>query len=138
MGRTFEANGFEFSVPVACDFRTSSLTADDLIKPDATKADEHSQVADACAAIEALLPRDGDWHSPDHIYTACAKDGINKRTVQRAKTKLGVEHRRTPEFNGATQWRWGSAATLATTSGSPGLLSTASAGTSSVARRGLA
>ncbi len=108
---TFEANGHEFSVPVARGFRPSEIDVDELIGPDAGKATEHGQAADAREIIEVLLARDGQWHSSAPIYQACASEGISERTVKRAKQQLGVEHRRVPAFPAtSSEWRWPAAA----------------------------
>lgn len=104
-GHKFEANGHTFSVPVAVDFSDSELQVDDLIGDEPKRA-EHSQTADACEIIEALLPRDGDWHPAKPIFEACAEENIGERTVKRAKERLDVEHRRTTTFPAAVEWRW--------------------------------
>jgi hypothetical protein len=101
----FEANGHEFKVPLAQDFATGDLTVEDLIEKPGGEV-EHSKVADACEIIEALLPRDGAWHPAKEIKDACAQDGVDERTVQRAKARLDLEHRRTTTFPAATEWRW--------------------------------
>ncbi len=101
----FLANGHEFKVPLAQGFSDSGLTVGDLLeKPSA--ANEHSKVADACEIIQTLLPRDGAWHAAKPIKEACERDGIDDRTAQRAKSKLGLEHRRTSTFPAETEWRW--------------------------------
>jgi hypothetical protein len=101
----FSANGHEFRVPLAQDFRAGDLTVDDLIDKNGGDT-EHSKVADACEIIEALLPRDGVWHPAKQVKDACAEDGLDDRTVKRAKARLGLEHRRTQTFPAATEWRW--------------------------------
>jgi hypothetical protein len=104
---TFGANGHEFSVPVASDFRPSEIDVDELIGPDAGKAAEHGQAADAREIIEVLLARDGQWHPSAQIYQACASEGISERTVKRAKQQLGIEHRRVAAFPAtSSEWRW--------------------------------
>jgi hypothetical protein len=101
----FEANGHEFKVPLAQNFQVGDLTVDDLLDT-SIKADEHSKVADVCEIIEALLPRDREWHPAKPIYEACAQDDIDERTVKRGKARLHVEHRRTKTFPAVTEWRW--------------------------------
>ena len=101
----FSANGHEFKVPQARDFKLGDLTVDELIGNDSAVA-EHSKVADACEIIEALLPRDSAWHPAKPIEEACGEDGIDRRTAHRGKVRLGVEHRRTQTFPAAVEWRW--------------------------------
>ncbi len=101
----FSANGHDFAVPLAAGFVNGALTVDDLLGTD-TVREEHSKVADACEVIEALLPRDGNWHPAKPIKEACEADGVDDRTAKRAKERLGVEHRRTTTFPAATEWRW--------------------------------
>jgi hypothetical protein len=101
----FEANGHEFDVPLARNFTEGTLTVDDLVGSDAATS-EHSQVADACEIIEALLPHDGAWHPAKPIKDACSDEGIEERTAKRAKARLGLEHRRTETFPASTEWRW--------------------------------
>ncbi len=79
----FEANGHDFSVPLAQDFRTSDFTVEDLIERSGTT--EHSKVSEACEIITALLPRDGGWHPAKEIKDACAENGIDDRMAKRAK-----------------------------------------------------
>jgi hypothetical protein len=104
-GYRFTANGHEFRVPLAQGFRVGQLTVDDLVG-NPTAEIEHSKITDACEIIETLLPRDGNWHPAKAIKDACAEDGVDERTVQRAKARLGLEHRRTTTFPAATEWRW--------------------------------
>jgi hypothetical protein len=120
----FSANGHEFKVPVARDFRVGDLTVDDLIGPERATA-EHSKIGDACEIIEALLPRDGAWHEVKAIKDACAADDLDERTVQRAKVRLHLEHHRTTTFPAATEWRWPSTDDTVTSS----VLAVASVGT---------
>jgi len=101
----FSANGHDFNVPLAHNFAEGTLTVDDLIG-DTTATTEHSKVGDACEIIEALLPRDGEWHAAKQIKDACLEEDLDDRTVKRAKAKLGLEHQRTQTFPAATQWRW--------------------------------
>jgi hypothetical protein len=102
---SFTANGHEFSVPLVVDVRASEYDVEDLIGTTAETA-EYSKTADAVEIIEALLPRDGDWHPPKPVYEACLGEGISERVVQRAKNRLGIEHRRTETFPAAALWRW--------------------------------
>ncbi len=102
---TFPANGHNFSVPRASEFVLSDLTVDDLVGPEGV-ARQHSKAGDAAAIIEALLPRDGGWHPAKAIYEACAEEGIEERTVQRAAERLAVERRRGREFPAPMEWRW--------------------------------
>lgn len=101
----FEANGFKFGVPLAADFTSGVLTVEDLIGRDGAR-EEHSRIAEACEIIEALLPRDGQWHPAKAIKEACATDGIEDHLAKRAKERLKVEHRRTSTFPAVTEWRW--------------------------------
>jgi hypothetical protein len=101
----FSANGFDFKVPLAQGFRVGNLTIDDLIGG-ASSTSEHSKIADACEVIEALLPRDGQWHPAKPILEACAENAIDERTAQRAKARLHLEHRRAKTFQAPSEWRW--------------------------------
>lgn len=101
----FSANGHHFAVPLAANFVNGTLTVDDLIGTDRVR-EEHSKVADACEVIEALLPRDGNWHPAKPIKEACDENGLDDRTAKRGKERLGIEHRRTTTFPAATEWRW--------------------------------
>jgi len=100
----FRANGLDFNVPLVTGVELGELTIDDLVKPDA--ADLHSKINDACEIIEALLPRDDDWHPAVDIYKAAEGEGIGERTVKRAKERLDIEHKRTATFPASTLWRW--------------------------------
>ncbi len=113
----FEANGFEFNVPVARDFSEGALTVEDLIGDESAKA-EHSRVAEAAEIIEALLPHDGEWHSAKPVMDACAEQAIEERTAQRAKARLRVEHQRTKTFPAAIEWRWPTGDAVPTPAGS--------------------
>jgi hypothetical protein len=104
-GHRFTANGHAFDVPVARDFTPGTLTVDDLIG-DTTAVREHSKTRDAAEIIEALLPADGDWHSAKPIFEACAGEQIDERTVQRAKQRLRLAHRRASTFHAPVEWRW--------------------------------
>jgi AAA domain len=110
----FEANGHKFKVPLAQDFSIGDLTVEDLVGNEGGTTNEHSKVADAAEIIEALLPRDGEWHPAKAIREACAENEIDERTAQRAKNRLRIEHRRTSTFPAAVEWRWPSAAADAT------------------------
>jgi hypothetical protein len=100
----FEANGYEFNVPVARSFRQGDLTVDQLLT--SSDSAEHSKVANAAEIIAALLPRDGEWHLAKPIVEACAGEDIGEHTVKRAKTRLRLEHRRANAFPAPTEWRW--------------------------------
>lgn len=104
--RNFNANGHEFDIVLAADFRTGDLSIDELIEAAGSRTIEHSKVADAGEIIEALLPHDGAWHAVKPIYDACAGEEIDDRTIKRAKQRLRVEHRRTQTFPASSEWRW--------------------------------
>jgi len=104
VGHRFTANGVEFNVPKAAGFAGSALTVDDLL--DTSKRAERSQVAEAADLIAAALPCDGQWHPAKPLFAACAQEGIEERTVKRAKQRLGLEHRRASGFPAAVEWRW--------------------------------
>jgi hypothetical protein len=112
----FNANGYEFKVPVARGFKAGDLTVDDLMGNDAPR-EEHSKIAEACEIIEALLPRDGGWHPAKPIKEACAADGVDDRMAKRAKERLGIEHRRAAAFHAGTEWRWPTQGTAQDTPG---------------------
>jgi hypothetical protein len=114
-GYRFEANGYEFKGPLAASFAHSDLDIDQLIGDDSKRA-EHSNIGTACEIIEALLPRDGEWHPAKPIFEACAEQQIDERTAQRAKARLRVEHRRTGTFPAAVEWRQPDTQDIATTS----------------------
>jgi hypothetical protein len=101
----FNANGHEFAVPIATDFTTGALTVEDLLGNEVLR-NEHSKIAEACEMIGALLPPDGQWHEAKPIRAACEAEGLDDRTVKRAKARLNLEHRRTSEFQAGTEWRW--------------------------------
>jgi len=101
----FPANGHEFNVPVATDFRDGDLTIEDLVGVSVGEQ-EHSKVTDACEIIEALLPRDGAWHPAKPMFEAGNEESIDERTMKRAKARLMLEHRRTQTFPATTEWRW--------------------------------
>jgi hypothetical protein len=104
-GHGFVANGHVFDVPLASDFTPGTLTIEDLIGDDRTIR-EHSKVRDAKEIIEALLPKDGEWHLSKPIFEACEGEGIEEHTVKRAKQRLHIEHRRTDTFPAAVEWSW--------------------------------
>jgi hypothetical protein len=104
-GHRFAANGHEFSVPVARDFTPGTLTVDDLIG-DTAAVQEHSKTREAVEIIEALVPKDGQWHPAKPTFDACDGEGIGERTVKRAKQRLRLDHRRTETFPATVEWRW--------------------------------
>ncbi len=101
----FEANGHEFRVPLAHDFTIGDLDADELIGKD-TDRDKHSSTQDALGIIEALLPKDGEWHPAKQIIEACAENGIEKHTAQRAAKRLRLAQGWTKTFPSESLWRW--------------------------------
>ncbi len=105
-GARFEANGHDFNVPRAAHFEACDMSVEELIDTGGGKAAEHSKVGDAVEIIEALLPRDGEWHAAAPIYEACEADEIEKQTVKRAKKRLDLEHRRAQTFQAPSEWRW--------------------------------
>jgi hypothetical protein len=105
-GEKFEANGHAFNVPKATGFIVGDVTIDELIDKSGGQAAEHSKVAEAVEIIEALLPKDGEWHPAAPMYAACEGEEIEKRTVQRAKKRLALEQRRASEFQAPSEWRW--------------------------------
>ncbi len=113
-GASFTANGHDFNVPKAAGFEACDLTVEELIDTSSSKAAEHSKVAEAVEIIEALLPRDGEWHPAASIYEACAADDIEKHTVKRAKKRLGLENRRASTFQAPSEWRWPQGTALGT------------------------
>ena len=104
-GHVFSANGHTFDVPLARDFTPGTLTVADLIG-DERAVREHSKTRDAVEIIEAMLPADGQWHAAKPIHEACAGEQLDERTVQRAKQRLRLDHRRTTAFPAAIEWRW--------------------------------
>jgi hypothetical protein len=104
-GHVFNANGHVFDVPIARDFTPGTLVLADLIG-DERAVREHSKVRDASEIIEALLPKDGEWHPAKPIYEACSGEEIDERTVKRAKQRLRLEHRRTTTFPATIEWCW--------------------------------
>jgi hypothetical protein len=131
-GEKFEANGHTFNVPKATGFIVGDVTIDELIDKTGERTVEHSKVAEAAEIIEALLPKDGEWHPAADIYQACEADEIEKRTVQRAMKRLALDHRRASTFQAPSEWRWPSAeTTVATphTSSNNGVASVASVAT---------
>jgi hypothetical protein len=104
-GHVFNANGHVFDVPIARDFTPGTLVLADLIG-DERAVREHSKVRSAAEIIEALLPKDGDWHPAKPIFEACAGEEIDERTAQRAKQRLRLDHHRASTFQAATEWRW--------------------------------
>lgn len=106
---TFTANGHDFNVPQATGFAVNGLTVEDLIEPSDTL--EKSKVGDAEQAIRDLLPETG-WHPAKPITDQLKDDyGIDERTARRAKNRAGIIHRRSPEFQGGTEWSWPTADT---------------------------
>jgi putative DNA primase/helicase len=107
---TFTANGESFSVPRACAWKHSDLTVQDLVT--ATERPQlaaQSKQGDARALIGQLLPKDGEWHTAKDVIASCLESGLDEKTVKRAKTTLGIEHRRANTFPTAFEWRWPSA-----------------------------
>jgi len=105
-GEKFEANGHTFNVPKATGFVVGDTTIDELIDKSGERTVEHSKVAEASEIIEALLPKDGDWHAAADIYSACEAEHIEEHTVKRAKKRLGLEQRRASTFPAPSEWRW--------------------------------
>lgn len=104
-GHTFTANGHTFDVPIARDFTPGTLTVEDLIG-DTAAVQEHSKTREAVEIIEALVPKDGQWHPAKPTFDACDGEGIGERTVKRAKQRLRLDHRRTETFPATMEWRW--------------------------------
>ncbi len=102
----FEVSGNDFNVPRACRFGPSEVSVEDLIVATAAPPKANTQVGNARATIAALLPRDSRWHPSKPIFEACEDDGIETRTVKRAKQGLRIEDRRTQSFPSTVQWRW--------------------------------
>ena len=103
----FEANSHSFNVPKATGFVVGDIRIDELIESKGgERAAEHSKVAEAGEIIEALLPRDGNWHPAGPIYEACDANEIERRTVQRAMKRLVLDHRRAATFQAPSEWRW--------------------------------
>ena len=111
----FTANGHEFSVLRAAAFSTSDINVEELIEASNGKAEQHSKVSEAAQIIEALIPKDQEWHLAAVVYEAAAADDIDKRTVQRAKSRLKLEQRRASTFQAPSEWRWPVLATPHTT-----------------------
>ncbi len=110
---TFSANGVAFSVPRACDFARSDLTAKDLVAAtERPSAAAQSKQGDARALIGQLLPKDGEWHPSKPIFETCEEAGLDHKTVMRAKEKLEIEHRRAETFPAYIEWRWATEPTL--------------------------
>jgi hypothetical protein len=103
--RCFTANGHEFNQPYANRFAESDLNVDDLLDT-AERPASNSKIGEAVEIVEALLPRDRAWHLAKPIFEAAGADGIEDRTVQRAKQRLGIEHRRSAAFQAPVEWRW--------------------------------
>jgi hypothetical protein len=115
-GHRFRHHGHDFDVPLADDFRLGEMTVDDLIEASPVRTGEDSKTTAAAHIIGALLPRDGDWHPGAPIYEACAVEGLDRRTVGRAKQRLNLQHRRRAAFQGAVEWRWPTAEGVSKTS----------------------
>ena len=105
-GEKFEANGYTFNVPKATGFMVGDVTIDELIDKSGERTVEHSKVAEAAEIIEALLPKDGEWHAVAAIYEACEAEDIGKDAVKRAKKRLMLEQRRASTFQAPSEWRW--------------------------------
>jgi hypothetical protein len=114
-GHKFTANGHDFSVPIARDFTPGTLTVEDLVG-DGHAVKEQSKVRSAIEIIEALLPEDDEWHPAKPIFEACAGEDLDDRTVQRAKQRLRLDHRRASTFHAPVEWRWPSSHDTVTTS----------------------
>lgn len=102
----FQANGMDFKVPRVANVTSGDMTVDDLLAANGGPYVGHTQVRDASEIIESLLPQDGAWHPAKPIIDACAEHDLDVRTAQRARGRLGVEHRRTRTFPAAVEWRW--------------------------------
>ena len=103
---SFEANGHTFKVPQATGFDyDGQVDIEDLFDNGAGR-DEYTQLAEACEIIEALLPRDGEWHPAKRLYEACEANGIEERTARRAAERSELEHERTKTFPSSVLWRW--------------------------------
>jgi hypothetical protein len=73
---------------------------------------EPGELEDATEFLEALLS-DGEWHERRKVKVAADARCLAWRTVERAKVKLGVEHRR-EGFPSVTRWRLQAAPTTVT------------------------
>jgi hypothetical protein len=84
------------------------------------KHDTYSKVGDACEIIRALLPDDHQWHAVKPIFDVCAERGIGERTVERAKARLSIGHRRRATFPASFEWRWLPVSTESSATSGPG------------------
>lgn len=91
----FSANGHEFKVPLAQGFHVGELTVEDLIG-DGTATADRSRVAEACEIIDALLPRDGEWHLARPIYGGIR--GERARRPDRATREAPAQARAPPRI----------------------------------------
>ena len=105
-GFEFESNGDTFKGAKAVRFTEGLISIDELIDKSGDRVAEHSKVAEAVEIIEALLPKDAEWHPAAEIYEACEAESIEKHTVKRAKKRLGLDQRRASTFQAPSEWRW--------------------------------
>ncbi len=105
-GFEFESNGDTFKGAKAVRFTEGLISIDELIDKSGDRVAEHSKVAGAVEIIEALLPKDAEWHPAAEIYEACEAESIEKHTVKRAKKPLGLDQRRASTFQAPSEWRW--------------------------------
>ena len=87
-GSQFEANGYLFEVPLAHDFTTDELDADDLLDED-TDRKRHSDTTDAIAIIGALLPKTGRPHPGKPIIDACAEHDVENAPCNAQRNDCG-------------------------------------------------
>ncbi len=84
----FEANGYEFKVPLAVAFGTSDFSVDDLL--DQSPPPPAGQARTTARKLIAARLADGEWHHAGAIIEECAQVGVHGR----AADDLGVERER--------------------------------------------
>ena len=101
---TFTANDNLFNQPVVQDVQLADVSIEDLLER--TEASStNTQIGKATSMIRLKLPRDG-WYPARPLYDWCAAEGIGPRTVDRAKSKLELESKKTKTTPAEALWRW--------------------------------
>lgn len=102
--KRFEHDGEPFRQPVVANVASGDLTIDDLVG--SSDPQSQSKASDARHLIADMLPNDGNWHPSRPIFDAGKAQGIDDRTIQKAKYALGIEHKREDKFQGSVLWKW--------------------------------
>jgi hypothetical protein len=86
------------------DVQLADVSIEDLLER-AEASSTNTQIGKATSMIRLKLPRDG-WYPARPLYDWCAEEGIGARTVDRARSKLELDSKKTKTTPAEAMWRW--------------------------------